>query len=242
MSEILRDPIWTFVSVIVAAIFGVISIVLFIKQRRSKKLSYQVLTNTSLLSVASQIKQRVRITLDDKPVEDVSLVEIEIANSGNVPIASGDFEEPITINFGAEAEVLPTPTISSSKPSTLKPALTYKSADITINPVLLNQGDSFIIKALVSRFQKLVIDGRIVGVRDIRMTAQGESPLFLKITVLAFVVSYTLQLLILLAIPPKSPIFPSALLAFLFIGLVTIGLMVASFVRRMRGRRRRLQE
>src|SRR5437762_7026078 len=78
------------------------------KLRKSKHLTYQVVSNTLLLSVEEkeELKGRIQVLLDNKPVGDVRLVVLRIWNSGNLSIKSEDYKEPVVIDFGMLAEIL----------------------------------------------------------------------------------------------------------------------------------------
>ena len=54
MSEILRDPMWTFIGVIFAILAVFVTVLIFFAQRKTKKLSYEVVTNTQLIGVKDE--------------------------------------------------------------------------------------------------------------------------------------------------------------------------------------------
>lgn len=98
MLEFIRDSAWQFGGFVLGLIAIVVSVVIFFKQKSIKNLSY-IKTNTPLLRVNEKIKNRVKILLDDKPVENVHSILIKIVNNGNASINPEDFKVPLNILF-----------------------------------------------------------------------------------------------------------------------------------------------
>src|SRR2546430_1445604 len=99
----LRDPIWIFWLSLVIAVAGIGLWVFQARDRKHKELTYEVVAKTRLLSLAStptDIKQRLEIRLDGRPVQDIDLVLIKLRNSGNVDIPPTDFIRPLLLSFG----------------------------------------------------------------------------------------------------------------------------------------------
>jgi hypothetical protein len=168
MSELLRDPLWQFVGVVAAFGAIIISIVLFMKSRSRKSLSYLVVSITPLLSVKAEIKRDLQILYKGKPIEQVHLIIIKVINSGNVPVIAKDFERPFSLIFGEEAQVL-TAEVVKTVPDVLRPSIKFEARKVVLDPILLNGGDSITLKLLVSRLScGFSVDARIVGVREIK--------------------------------------------------------------------------
>ena len=106
MWGILSDPTCQFIIVILLTIAAiVVSVIIYLKQRQRRSLSYEIVSATPLLSVEEDIKKDLQISYKGKPVEQVHLVMIKILNSGSLPIPSKDYEQPITISFGKQAKI-----------------------------------------------------------------------------------------------------------------------------------------
>ena len=58
MDELFRDPIWQFVGAILGLIAIVVTIIIFILQRRKKSLVYEILANTSLILSMMRLKAK----------------------------------------------------------------------------------------------------------------------------------------------------------------------------------------
>ena len=161
MLETLRDPIW---QSLIALIAIAVSIYFFVLQRKKKSLSYTVLTETALLTINEAIKSKLQIIYEGRPVQEVHLVVLRVVNDGNISIDVKDFYEPLRFKFGDDANILSAETIDATK--TLRPQLSIIENSVKVEPILLNDKDTFKIKILVAQYTKRVeADARIFGVR-----------------------------------------------------------------------------
>ncbi|MGZ6356482.1 MAG: hypothetical protein ACXWOX_18060, partial [Ktedonobacteraceae bacterium] len=64
--------------------------------------------DTYKVSFQKELKDRVQLLFDKKPIENARLVLLKIWNSGNVPIQIDDYDKnnPIMFDFGEHAEIL----------------------------------------------------------------------------------------------------------------------------------------
>jgi len=186
MEEILRDPLWTFVGVVFAILAVLVAIGIFWAQRKTKKLSYEITSNTQLLGVKDEIQGKVQVLYEGKEVKNVHLLTLKFTNSGNQSISSGDFERPISIEVNSEAKIL-THEIIDEDPDNLGADIKLEKNIMTVSPVLLNEKDTFSIKALISDLEgKPKIDGRINGVKSITSFKEGQVS-FVILTIVALV-------------------------------------------------------
>ena len=163
LMEILRDPVWQAAGVVVALV------TIFLTQRKRKAISYVIVTDTPLVSVrkGEELKEKLQLSFDGKPVENIHLVLIRIMNSGNVPITSEDYESPIRIVLGSNDRVL-TAEIVSLDPENIDAQVSCEDSSVTLYVKLLNQHDEISIKMLAVRSsQDVNLIGRIVGVKKI---------------------------------------------------------------------------
>jgi hypothetical protein len=144
------------------------------RRHKRKRLAYEIISNLPLFSVQREIKDRIKIYLDDTLVEKVNLVLIRIYNPGNDAITTRDFESPISVNLGDEAKILSV-EISEKSPIDLPANISYDDNSVTLEPLLLNEKDSVTIKALVSRPQRAItVSARIAGVNSIEDRADKD--------------------------------------------------------------------
>jgi len=174
MDELLRDPLWTFVGVILAVLAVLVTVMIFFAQRKTKKLSYEITSNTQLLGVKDEIQGKVQVLYEGKEVKNVHLLTIKFSNNGNQSISSNDYERPLSIEVNSDAKVL-TYEVIDEEPENLGAVVQLEENKIVLSPILLNEKDTFSIKALISDFEgQPIIDGRINGVKAITRYKEGQ--------------------------------------------------------------------
>ena len=230
MSEIVRDPLWQFIGAALTLMTIIVAILLYWLQRRRKALSYEIVTSTPLLSVEEEIKGRVQILFDNKPIKDVHLIVVRIINSGNLPIVSADYEFPVSLSFGENSQILSC-EVSETNPNSLQVTFNnIENTKVVLTPVLLNSGDAIALKMLVSQFEdRIFINGRIVGVKNIQKFVEGRIPYFIlsfggmSLAITGMILSFWFPL------PPSFEMFTWTeswpLLVLLGLALMSIGML-----------------
>lgn len=174
LSIIFRDPIWTFVAAIVAVLALIVTIIIFVSQKRKKSLSWVILSRTELLNNRQEIEGKIKILFEDKEIKDVSLIIIRMLNSGNVPIAASDYEENLRINFGENAKII-LAEITSTNPEYLPVTYNIRKNLVEFFPSLLNSKDGFTLKILASEAARQpAVSARILGIRQITKLKEGS--------------------------------------------------------------------
>lgn len=176
MEQLLRDPVWQFVGVLVAFIATIIAIIVPVilarKQRQKKNLEYLVLTSMPIFNPSGEVK--FQLLFEQKPVHAVQLVILRIVNTGNLPIVTADYHERVSIEFAPESHVL-SAEIAKTFPERLHigAAISANPANrVFFQPVLLNGGDWFTVKLLVASFKDgITMGGRICGIKQIAIHA-----------------------------------------------------------------------
>ncbi len=185
MINFLRDPIWQFIGAILAIVTIIISIYLYYLQKTKKSLAYDVLIDSPLLSTKDGLESRVQILFDNKVVQNVSVFAVKISNDGNVPILAADFAEPLCILFGDNAKILEA-EVFECYPTSLKPKIIIQKNNITLEPLLLNSGDSITLKLVLSKEKKsFEANARIVGVSKLSEGSVSNKYLFYTVIGLA---------------------------------------------------------
>jgi len=169
MNEILRDTSWQFIISSGIAVLAIIAgFVIYLLQRSKKSLSYEVISNTPLLSTSEEIKNDLQILYKGTPVKNVRLFVLKIINDGNQPIATGDFEKPLYFSFFGGTQILSAEVVST-KPENLNPSISFDDEFIAVEPLLLNSKDFIKIKALINGEKfSFKPDTRIIGVREVK--------------------------------------------------------------------------
>jgi len=182
MFEGLRDPFWQFIIIILLTAIAIgVPILLYIFQKNKKMLSYEILSDTSILTNKEELFGRIEVFFDKKPVSNVKIIILKIINSGNIPIPSSDYETPIKISFINKGEIL-TAEVIEKNPEQIDQPISFTPAQISLIPVLFNSGDYINLKILSTHIvTKIKVDGRIIGVKEIKETVE---PVYGTITTL----------------------------------------------------------
>jgi hypothetical protein len=215
-----------------AASFIVAIIVLLVFQwwRQRKVFKYKVISGYSLFDVDKQFSDRVKILFDDKPVDRVSLIVIELRNSGWVPIEDKDFFTPVEVSFGEKAEIMSIET-DETRPKDMGIVTVDLGSKLRIEPTLFNRGDFVCLKVLVRGYtNRVTVSGRIKGVPKIK-----KEDLELKL-ILIFLMSASSGVMIsvvynILNILKAGPIIKSI---FIIITLLVFALIGYFFYRKLR--------
>jgi hypothetical protein len=140
------DLFWTIVAAIAAVVAIIVSVVLYIRSRQVKALAYQA-SDTAL--IREEAHDLVEILYEGRPVSDVHLVTVGIANVGNVPIRREDFEGDLVIELPGAPTLLDA-KLTGAIPRDLTPAVSIAIDRVTIAPLLLNPGDIFELQILAA--------------------------------------------------------------------------------------------
>ncbi|MBC8492204.1 MAG: hypothetical protein H8D43_00350 [Chloroflexi bacterium] len=167
MPEFMRDSIWEFVGVVVAAVAVLISVLIVLIQRRKKAVSYQVYSTSSLLDVANGLEDELQILFEGIPVRRLHLILALFTNTGNQPILPTDYVKQVTLSFSEGSKVLAAEVVETY-PDSIDAMVETLDSNIVLTPVLLNGGDTITIIGLVSDYDgHIKVDGRITGVKEI---------------------------------------------------------------------------
>jgi len=154
-------------------------------------------------------------------VQDVYLVVARIINTGNVPIVSTDYEDPVNLSFGENSPILTTDS-SETNPDNLRASTNIEKKRVVLAPVLLNRGDSITIKMLISQFDgEIKVDGHIAGVKSIRKLAERRVSYILMLS--GTVISIVGLTLWAQATPPRPPFSEELTLAWPYLIFFLLG-------------------
>src|SRR5437879_3661903 len=108
MQILLGDPVWLgliFTALCLLAAI-IVPIVIYLKQRGNKVISYMVTNDVPLFNVKDEVKDNFEVRFHGEPVNDATFVSVHIWNSGNIPIEEADFVDPIKLSFGDNAKII----------------------------------------------------------------------------------------------------------------------------------------
>lgn len=171
-TDLFLHPIWQ----IFGFIFGVaaigLAILIIYKKGQKKSLSYQVETNSPLFDVAPKFRDKIRILYEDQVVDHVRLIEVQILNSGKLPINISDYKQALRIICAPDTRILhweatgliaedpeeETPPIARD----ISDILSVKHNEVHLQPADLEPGQTIDIKLLVAQeSETLAVDGLI---------------------------------------------------------------------------------
>lgn len=196
MWEVLRDSIWTFIGAIIAIIAIPIG---FLIVRKQKRLTYEKEV-TELVKVDPRITERLQVLFDGNLVNQLNLVLLRFANSGNSPIDPSDFQNDIELTFGETAQILKA-EVTDKQPENIEIELSNDGSKIGLKPTLLNQKDAFALMLLVANYKKISVNGRIKGVKKVKEVTPSEGSTFW----LPFIVLGMIMELIGMSLIPSNP-------------------------------------
>jgi hypothetical protein len=145
-----------------------VTLLLSLFNRKRKALSYRVLRNQPLFRLPERYRNRVQITVDGVIFQDVSLVIIEVANTGNEAIKREDFDTPLTFSFGPGSEVLSAQLLGTTPPD-LGAVINIVGNQVSLSPLLLNQRDELAAEVILSTTANAITHTcRVVGIPNVR--------------------------------------------------------------------------
>jgi hypothetical protein len=153
------------VAEVVIATIGLVAVfVIYRWQRNHKALSLAVLTNRPLLTTPSPFT--VSVHHNGKVVGEPRLIVLRIANTGNVPIETADYEQPLSIRF-LYCQVL-SAEVTGGRPDGLATPLHLDGPTLTLDPCLLNPTDLIEVQCLLDgSLENLQVECRVVGVQSV---------------------------------------------------------------------------
>lgn len=172
--EFLSSPVWQItINAAIGLLTIIVSILIFRMQLKRKSITYEVISDAPVLSIKKEVKGRVQVLFDSKPVSDAHLVILKIWNSGNTHILAEDYIDPIKFDFGKNAEILDAEILETS-PNDIKDnrkaSLKLDTGSLILEPLFLNSKDSITIKVLLAQtliIKEIKANGRIVGINQI---------------------------------------------------------------------------
>ena len=159
--------IWTIIASLAAVGAIAAAIIIAVFQKKKKKFTYEILTTESLFRVDKTIKDKISINYKGRKIKSLDLLIIRFANTGNQPILASDIVSAVYLDFEKSSKILSI-EVENQNPEGLSIVPENTEHRIQLPKVLLNAGDSFDLKILISDHKVLPeVGGRIVGVKNI---------------------------------------------------------------------------
>lgn len=146
---------------------GIIAYWIYLKQKNIKELTYEKVSLNNIVEIDSKFRNSIEVKFNGDKVDNLWLLIIKIVNSGNTPIEKKDFDTSLSIEFNEGSQVLDAEVISTF-PNNLQIEINHSSGKIEISPTLLNFGDNYSIRAMISGAKpKFILNARISGVKKL---------------------------------------------------------------------------
>jgi hypothetical protein len=169
---------WKFLVVLIATVAGVlVPVWLWRADLTSRAMHFRVGSIVSLQPQGQAALDGLALTIDDVKIDSPYLTVLEMHNDGSRPVPASEFEGPIQILAAPPTKIVRARLVKST-PKDLPLRLKIEGEQISIQPLLLNPGDTFEIAVLTSgpapTFRPMA---RIAGIRDLPMiTDADETP------------------------------------------------------------------
>lgn len=171
----MNDYVWQFI-VAVIAVLATIGWELVKRRLWGKSLSYGIDAVEELLVVGNEIADDLRIEYQGSAIADCQLILISIRNDGGESILATDFVQPLTLAFGGDSRVLRA-EVTKVQPPALNVVVHIVDQQVRIEPLLMNGGDLFQLRILLSGFhlEDLSVQCRVVGIHEVsQFNARSE--------------------------------------------------------------------
>ena len=128
------------------AVLGVIvPITIYVYGKKYKRIKCLLSTSLSLIDIKPHVKDDIKIYYKEELIDNISMIEVEIINNGDIPIKKEDLATPITFEFNESANIIS--NVSDKVPSNINVDLIINDKNI-INCYfdLLNPKDTIKIR------------------------------------------------------------------------------------------------
>ncbi|MCB9504498.1 MAG: hypothetical protein H6696_21435 [Deferribacteres bacterium] len=135
----------------------------FQAKRKHLKISTEYIPH--LIDIHNDIKGKdeVKISYNDKIIENLNLIRLRIMNDGNTEIRRDDFERNLVIQFPNQTNILKISLFNASDKH-LNPKFNFTNNEVTIYPLLLNKNEFVLFQIIGEHLtENCDIDCRIAG-------------------------------------------------------------------------------
>jgi hypothetical protein len=168
---------------LVVTLIGLISDHYILRSERLKELQPILLANTSLITIDKSIQPNIEVRYKGKEVKNLSLVQVQLENSGNLEIRVGDYENnPIKFKFPDSAEIVGA-VVLKTNPNDMKQEAESRLITNPLNisklsPILFNKGNWIVFEFLVANMPEsnqdpVTITASIAGVEIKPLNSTG---------------------------------------------------------------------
>lgn len=149
----------------------VIPLVFNLFQYDKKELTYQVLSEITVVDLADSVLQNIEVKYKGQSLKSLDFVTFKLTNSGDLPIRPADYDSPLAISLDQTAEVLRA-TVVEASPRAMQIEIVESKHGLQIRPMLLNAGDYFVLQLMTQGHRdKIEFHAHIAEVSIVSETA-----------------------------------------------------------------------
>lgn len=160
---------WGLVSIPLAIILFIVTILLTLKVTKRKKPVWAYKT-TKIIGLGSNAPPELKLTFSDRPVNEVYQTSFILFNKGTEAVRKVDMTEQVTIHFKG-AKILREPTIRAKSKEAIqfsaKQVIKDRDSAIEVGFLYLDHNDGAVVEVLHTKSQKIACTGNIIGAREI---------------------------------------------------------------------------
>lgn len=176
-------------------LLGVLLTFLIDYQSKSEKsLSYEIISKSEIFNFKNESFSGIQVYFDTTKVRNVNSSIIKISNDGDIPISKSEFDSKLVISLNQTVKILKS-NINEKNPNDLNPILSVSNNQISIEPLLLNPNDQFVLQILTEgSIDSLFVNARIFGINSIikkEINVKDSVSFSIKIWVLIFLIVIT---------------------------------------------------
>lgn len=161
---------WKFFVMLLVTIAGIaVPVWLWRADLSSRSLTVRIVSQTALQPEGVAGVPGLKVSVDGTELLKPFLTVVEVTNDGSRPIASAEFEEPISITVEKGQQVARA-QVTSSMPSDLNPKVSVGQDKVSISPLLLNPGDLISMAIVTSGDSpRIGARSRVNGIKTINL-------------------------------------------------------------------------
>ena len=214
--------VWANWAQIISLFVAIVAIVVAVvslrrgRQRRALSCIFDPIVAPIKIESGDALRGQIEIRYMGKPVENLSLVQAKLKNTGNLPIRKEHVIEPVTFTFGPDSELLRPPVVLQKNPANLSlewtviAGTTSKPNSVSLTFDLLNPRDELTVQFICTGASVAPeVKARIEGVSEIELfDAPDKYSLMNARRVMLIAVMFAAMLVLLLFLSPSVALLP----------------------------------
>lgn len=155
----------------------IVSVIIYYKSKPSRRITCLVYHPLSLINVKEEVKNKIKILYNDKEVNDISMMQINIINNGSLPIKKENIVKPIEFIFDDKTNIIENNILYTDPQDISVECSKISSNRISCNFDLLNPKEEISLQfiSLNQNLKQPSIRARIEGIKNISINSFTSS-------------------------------------------------------------------